>query len=677
MKKHFLVISCFLALLTVSTAQIYSEAPITIVDGRMFTDMLYVKFTSHAIMPGIEGTTQVSGEALSSAYPHIRSLFAGFSQRRNLSLADIAFRKAISRARPEDTVYVDVYTGERRKLPDLSRVFLVEFPRPVDIDSLIIPLKLQPEVEYSHGPVQLVDCAVQPNDTAYVNGKQWYLDTLQAPQAWEISKGSAEIKIALIETQGVPDQDHPDLVDKIVSGGDTWREGEHATMVAGFAGAMTNNVTGIASLGWNIRLLTYYAPTADDPDREFLAGKIDEAVEDGADIINCSFKTVKGNFTSCGLPKGIGPMIVYYYKNWDYELVDEAIESAISQNVLVVAAAGNDAGQIEGQFACEDVPYPCYPAQYPGVIAVSGSYKNGDFVSTWNYGDSVDVNAPGKTTANQGLYTTTIGGGYTDEKYGTSFSAPMVSALAALIKSLEPTLSPAEIEDILESSADKIGQYSYDENGWNMYFGYGRINAHAALLEILLTVYITGPSCLGYKELGTYTAHADGGIGSYDYQWYRKYDGASQWYWIGSGQTKSIRMVETSFTLKVVVSSGIQTAEATKHVEYVEGIPKQITNLPESYALNQSHPNPFNPVTTIRYDLPEASNVNLTIYDMMGREVRRWNLQDSPGYKQVVWDGQDNSGRLVPTGIYIYRLVAIPTVGDERFTASRKMLLLK
>ncbi len=99
--------------------------------------------------------------------------------------------------------------------------------------------------------------------------------------------------------------------------------------------------------------------------------------------------------------------------------------------------------------------------------------------------------------------------------------------------------------------------------------------------------------------------------------------------------------------------------------------------LPEVYALHANHPNPFNPVTTIRYALPEASSVSLVIYDIAGREVRIWNLQEQAGYRQLVWNGTDAQGRTVPTGIYIYRLVAASVESDQRFTASRKMVMMR
>ncbi|MFQ6608761.1 MAG: FlgD immunoglobulin-like domain containing protein, partial [Fidelibacterota bacterium] len=91
-----------------------------------------------------------------------------------------------------------------------------------------------------------------------------------------------------------------------------------------------------------------------------------------------------------------------------------------------------------------------------------------------------------------------------------------------------------------------------------------------------------------------------------------------------------------------------------------------------------NHPNPFNPTTTIRYDLPEPSYVSLVIYDILGREVRR--LLDSrvdAGFKSVVWDGRDDTGNSVSTGIYIYMLRVWSQESDKTYQKTEKMVFLR
>jgi len=94
--------------------------------------------------------------------------------------------------------------------------------------------------------------------------------------------------------------------------------------------------------------------------------------------------------------------------------------------------------------------------------------------------------------------------------------------------------------------------------------------------------------------------------------------------------------------------------------------------IPEVFALHQNYPNPFNPTTTLRYDLPGNSQVNIMIYDIMGREVRRLvNQNQEAGFKAVVWDATNNLGQPVSAGIYLYRI----TAGE--FHQAKKMVLLK
>ncbi len=100
--------------------------------------------------------------------------------------------------------------------------------------------------------------------------------------------------------------------------------------------------------------------------------------------------------------------------------------------------------------------------------------------------------------------------------------------------------------------------------------------------------------------------------------------------------------------------------------------------IPTEYALSGNFPNPFNPTTTIKYALPTESNVELKIYDLMGREIRTLvNGNDGIGYKEIMWDGKNNSGNQVSSGIYLYRLVAKSLENGKVFEKSAKMILMK
>ena len=137
-----LVLSLLLLNSVQSNAQVYSEAPITFIEGKMYTDMFYVKFKSHDVLPTVTGETRANGHAISTQFPEIRGMFDAFVRARSLNLEDIVIRKAIPRSIPTDEVYVDPVSGEEKKIPDLSKIYLVEFPEPVDVESIITRLKI-------------------------------------------------------------------------------------------------------------------------------------------------------------------------------------------------------------------------------------------------------------------------------------------------------------------------------------------------------------------------------------------------------------------------------------------------------------------------------------------------------------------------------------------------------
>jgi hypothetical protein len=95
-------------------------------------------------------------------------------------------------------------------------------------------------------------------------------------------------------------------------------------------------------------------------------------------------------------------------------------------------------------------------------------------------------------------------------------------------------------------------------------------------------------------------------------------------------------------------------------------------SIPTEFALRQNYPNPFNPVTTLRYDIPENSHVTITIYDMLGRNIKKLiNQTQDAGYKSVIWDATNDYGKPVSAGIYLYQIQA------GEYISTKKMVLLK
>ncbi|MFC1550003.1 T9SS type A sorting domain-containing protein [Candidatus Neomarinimicrobiota bacterium] len=126
--------------------------------------------------------------------------------------------------------------------------------------------------------------------------------------------------------------------------------------------------------------------------------------------------------------------------------------------------------------------------------------------------------------------------------------------------------------------------------------------------------------------------------------------------------------IEIKTSTKLIVDT-----EETKDVDMTETAESMdILKLPEKYSLGSNYPNPFNPITTIKYQLPENSYVTLTIYDIMGREIRQLiNQSQQAGFKSIIWDSKDQYGKSVSGGVYIYHLQA------GSFSKSMKMILLK
>jgi hypothetical protein len=97
-----------------------------------------------------------------------------------------------------------------------------------------------------------------------------------------------------------------------------------------------------------------------------------------------------------------------------------------------------------------------------------------------------------------------------------------------------------------------------------------------------------------------------------------------------------------------------------------------IENIPDQFALHNNYPNPFNPVTTIRYDLPLGTDVHLVVFDILGREVKTLvNEKQEAGFKSVKWNGRNDMGQTVSAGMYFYRIHA------GSFSKVQKMVLLK
>jgi serine protease len=274
--------------------------------------------------------------------------------------------------------------------------------------------------------------------------QQWALDKIHTAEAWQRSTG-AGVKVAVIDS-GV-DATHPDLQGNVLSGFDaiTDRAGSttdrhgHGTHVAGTIAAVTGNNVGVTAVAPDVKIIPIKVLSdSGSGNMSDTAEGIIWAADNGAQVINMSL----GSTTKV-------------------DTVSNAISYARSKGVTVIAAVGND--REKGS----PTSYPAADAGVIGVAATDAGDRIGHYSTAGNY---VDVAAPGTnilSTYPNGQYKTMM---------GTSMAAPHVAAVAALLKSYQPSLTPDQIEAALEKSAVDLGQPGFDND-----FGHGRIDAVAAL----------------------------------------------------------------------------------------------------------------------------------------------------------------------------------------------------
>jgi len=320
---------------------------------------------------------------------------------------------------------------------------IVELPAGADEVAAMKVLRKNRNLKY----VEL-DMAVAPalavTDPAY--GSSWELPKIQAPTAWDSANGNG-VTIAVLDT-GI-DSTHPDLAPNLVPGwnvydnnSDTTDVHGHGTWVSGVAAMAANNAKGSAGVAWGAKIMPVRIA---DPNAyaywSTVAQGIYWAADHGAKVVNISYNGVSGSST-----------------------VQSAAQYLRSKGGVVVVAAGNSGG-------LESI------AANDSLLTVAATDQNDARASFSSYGAYVDVAAPGVS-----IYTTTVGGGYANAS-GTSFSSPVVAATAALMLSANNKLTPADVDRILTTTSVDLGTSGYDQ-----YYGFGRVNAAAAVLAAKQTV---------------------------------------------------------------------------------------------------------------------------------------------------------------------------------------------
>lgn len=362
-----------------------------------------------------------------------------------------------------------------KALVDLSTIYQLQLPDSQNIEAAINTLLADPEVAYAEPVYTNFQPLYVPNDPLAnpVDGPQYALRNIKAFQAWDVHKGSPDVTIGIVDfgfetthddlknkiryntadpVDGI-DNDKDGYIDNyagwnIINNNNNLRGDNHGTRTAGCAAAEADNGIGIAGVAPNCRFLPV---SGYDPATRRFSGfaGIVYLAEKGCKVINLSW----------GRP-GAASFLEQDIMNY----------AAINHDVVITASAGNESSDLSRYW---------WPASYENVISVAAT---GPADLKWGtaggsaYNDKIDIAAPG-----QDIISSIDGNGYSYDS-GTSYSSPMVAGAAALVRSMYPHLSAAEVARRLVGTADDI----YNLPGNSPYvgkLGSGRLNVYRALTE--------------------------------------------------------------------------------------------------------------------------------------------------------------------------------------------------
>lgn len=389
---------------------------------------------------------------------------------------------------------------------------MVEFAEPNFVLREIAPRPLTP-------PLRAPELA--PNDTAFQAHLQWGLQNtgifqsaipgadMNAVNAWNVTQGANDIVIAVID-EGV-DATHPDLAGKVLPGWNTLANNNnaapvnndyHGTAVAGVAAANSDNAMGIAGVCWNCKILPVKVAQR-DPQGNWvtttaaLASGINWAWQHGADVLNNSWTAIYSDLILNAIVAarfsgrdGYGSTVVFAAGNANADKVSFPAD----QNAYVIAVGASN--------WCDQRKAP-----------LGNACNNNNASWGSNYGSALDLVAPGEA-----IYTTCYGSQYCQlaqdgNKYqyfsGTSFAAPFVSGAVGLLYSLNSSLQPDKIQQLLQRGAKDLGVAGRDNET-----GYGRLDAYKSIAQLFnLSVSVTDNRALArVGEKLTYTlAYANTG----------------------------------------------------------------------------------------------------------------------------------------------------------------------
>jgi len=346
----------------------------------------------------------------------------------------------------------------------------LRIPAGSTVEDMVAAFNARPDVEFAE-PNYIAHAFMTPNDPYY--SYQWHMPMINMPAAWDQTTGSPSVVVAVIdcgvayETYGAFTQ-APDLAGTTFVAGYDYVNNDshpnddcaHGTHVAGTIAQTTNNSLGVAGVAFNCAIMPIKVLDASgNGTYTAIVNGITYAADHGAEVINMSLGGASGSTA-----------------------LQNAVIYAYNAGVTIVCAAGN-----AGTSA------PQYPAAYTQCISVSAVRYDQTYTWYTSYGSTIDICAPGGDVAidqngdgypDGVLQQTHDGTNYGTFGYyfydGTSMACPHVAGLAALLISKNGgTMTPTAVRAAIQNTATDLGAA-----GWDQYYGYGLINANAALLTI-------------------------------------------------------------------------------------------------------------------------------------------------------------------------------------------------
>ena len=341
---------------------------------------------------------------------------------------------------------------------DLTRIYNLKFPEAIDVKLVSSNLSKLKGIEYAE-PWYINYLCYEHNDPDRED--QWPLDLLEADRAHDITTGDPDVVIAI--TDNGTQMDHPDLIENIwhnpdeeENGADSDRNGfrddvvgwdfagndndpndaanhGHGTHTAGISSAVTDNEIGISSIGFNCQLMIVRCGHGNAIPFGYEA--IVYATDNGAKVINCSWGGSQAN-----------------------QAGREAVQHAHEEDVIIIAAAGNN-----------NRATLFYPAGFQTVVSITATTSRDVKASFSNYGNWVDLAAPG-----DGIRSTFLNNGYRNMD-GTSMASPFVAGVAGLLRSEYPEMNAVQTRLFLRAGVNDIDDPR---------MGTGRCNAYRALVAI-------------------------------------------------------------------------------------------------------------------------------------------------------------------------------------------------